>query len=366
MRPFYWSGVIVCASVTAAYAQMSLTPIGSGAYGISGDGTVACGAVETATDLQIMRWTKATGVQLLGQGSASDISRDGSTIVGQSANRAFRWTSAGGFTGLGTLPGSPFGNIPSPADASGNGSLVVGLAATNTPGVLHAFRWTSTLGMVSLGDLPGGLNFSYARAVSENGNIIVGVSNGPDGDRAVRWAGGATTPTSLGMPAGRSGVTEASNISGNGQVIVGTWSDGISENQAFRWTIAGGYTLLGDLPGGLIDSVAYGTNQDGSVIVGTGNPGFDLPDEAVVWTQAAGMQSLRSILSEGGVDLSAWRSLNLAADVSNDGNVIVGQGILADGSNSGFIAVIPAPSILACMLISFHAPLRRHRRPSTR
>lgn len=357
--------LLACAS---ASAQLSITQIGSSAKGVSADGTVVCGDLVTPTELRVIRWTAATGLQDLGQGGSADISRDGTTIVGQNNTGAFRWRSSTGFVNLGTLPGSPAGNVPSAADTSANGDVVVGLASLNSSGVFRGFRWTSATGMVALGDLLGGNNFSQARSISADGSVIVGSSIGAEGERAVRWASGSPVPVSLGSPAGLPGDSEAASVSGNSQVIVGTWLDGAGGNQMFRWTAPTGMILLGDLPGGPTDSVAYATNFDGSIVGGTGNPGVNLPDEAIIWTQATGIRTLRSILEDAGVDLSAWSVLQVPTDFSDDGTVVVGQGILADGETfAGFRAVIPAPGaalFAPCALAM--SLLRRPRRRTVR
>jgi uncharacterized membrane protein len=365
-RSLATSALTTLLAAASASAQLSITQIGSSALGVSADGSVVCGDLLTPTEIRVFRWTASTGLQDLGQGGAADISRDGTTIVGQNLTGAYRWRSSTGFVNLGTLPGSPAGNLPGARDASGNGDVVVG-TASQSPGVFRGFRWTSSTGMVVLGDLPGGNNFSQARSISADGSVIVGSSIGAEGERAVRWASGSATPISLGSPAGLDfGLSEAASVSGDSQVIVGTWLDGAGENQMFRWTAPTGMTLLGDLPGGIVDSVAYATNFDGSVVAGTGNPGDDLPDEAIIWTQATGVRSLRSILLDGGVDLTAWSVLSIATDLSDDGSVVVGQGLLADGVTiAGFRAVIPAPSVAVFTPCALAMPLLRGARRRT-
>jgi uncharacterized membrane protein len=80
---------------------------------------------------------------------ARAISEDGSVIVGNAGNQAFRWTSSGGMVGLGFLPGGTH----SEADAvSANGTVIVGVAndANNKPAV---FIWDSVHGMRNLLDV---------------------------------------------------------------------------------------------------------------------------------------------------------------------------------------------------------------------
>ena len=73
---------------------------------------------------------------------ASDVSADGSVVVGSALNaegrwRAFRWTASGGMQALGTLGGSD----SYASDVSADGAVVVGWAQ-NAAGQGRAFRWT--------------------------------------------------------------------------------------------------------------------------------------------------------------------------------------------------------------------------------
>lgn len=65
---------------------------------------------------------------------------------------------------------------------------------------------------------------------------------------------------------------------------------------------------LGDLPGSLTRSVAYGLSADGSTVVGDSNGGDD--QHAYVWTMATGMMDI---------------GRGIALDASADGSVVVGK-----------------------------------------
>jgi probable HAF family extracellular repeat protein len=71
---------------------------------------------------------------------------------------------------------------------------------------------------------------------------------------------------------------------------------------------------LGDLPGGSIDSLAFGVSADGQVVVGRsiGENGQQMPFR---WTAQNGMTSIGFLPGDGG---------GTAYKVSADGNVIVG------------------------------------------
>jgi probable HAF family extracellular repeat protein len=195
----------------------------SAAYAVSGDGLVVVGEADDASMVpRAIRWTAATGMQDLGSitvpsnlASARAANGDGSVVVGYAHDsgglpRAFHWTALGGMQDLGTLGGDRAEALALSAD----GTVVTGVA-NNIHGQTRAFRFTSVGGMVDLGSL-GGVH-SYATAVSADGNVVVGRS--------------------------------------------------ANQQRAFRWTAGGGMHEIGMFHQGN-DSRAYGTNDDGTIIVG--------------------------------------------------------------------------------------------------
>lgn len=256
------------------------------AYAASSDGSVIVGGAEdgaAGNDTRAFRWTQAAGMTSLGplSSEATGVSADGSVIVGWATGLgAFRWTQATGMTSLGVLNGG----LQSRANAiSADGLVIVGGAGNGAAGnQTTAFRWTQTAGMTSLGYLNGGPE-SEAYAVSSDGSIIVGIAtDGLNGqDRAFRWTE-ASGMQSLGtLNGGR--MSKAFGVSANGQVVVGLSLDGPADNagRAFRWTAAGGMQKVEDWlrangvsVSGDVTAVAFGTNIDGSVVVGTLRNGY--------------------------------------------------------------------------------------------
>ena len=115
-------------------------------------------------------------------------------------------------------------------------------------------------------------------------------------------------------------LSHAWGVNADGSVVVGrgTSANGV---EAFRWTQADGMQPLGDLPGGLFESIAFDVNADGSVVVGQGDS--DNGVEAFRWTQAGGMQPL------GGLGGTSFYSR--AQAVNADGSVVVGWSNSANG-----------------------------------
>jgi probable HAF family extracellular repeat protein len=243
----------------------------SNARAVSADGSVVVGRAPAASGYaEPFRWTPETGMVALGAlpgstyGEAMAVSADGTVVVGES-NRpgvpgAFRWTEDLGMVDLG---------IPGASGASANGSVVVGNAGD------QAYRWTAAEGALLLGNLPGG-DFSSATAVSGNGGVVFGYSMvSPWGPQAFRWTrrdgmvalGPSENPWAFDYPWA---------ASADGSVVVG----GDLPNGAARiWDRVHGTRVLAEV---LVENgvdmtgwhlgPATGVSADGRTIVGRGCP----------------------------------------------------------------------------------------------
>jgi probable HAF family extracellular repeat protein len=129
----------------------------------------------------------------------------------------------------------------------------------------------------------------------------------------------AASLTPLGDLSGGQFRSDASGVSDDGSVVVGSSSYSASGIQAFRWTRDGGMVGLGDLPGGGALSWANGVSADGSVIVGAGVSASG--QEAFRWTSGGGMVGLGYPSGQPLVD-----PFSVATGVSGDGSVVVGVG----------------------------------------
>jgi uncharacterized membrane protein len=146
--------------------------------------------------------------------------------------------------------------------------------------------------MVSIGGMPGGNGDSDARAISADGSTVVGSAD-------------KLEPAVFGTS---------------------TW--------AIRWTSLEGVVPLGSVPEGSYESEANSVSADGSTIVGV----VHAPAErAFIWDEVAGMRFLDVVLTDLGLDLTGW-TLGEATGISNDGRVIVGEGLNPNGDIEGWIA----------------------------
>lgn len=295
--------------------------------------------------------------------SASDISRSGNTVVGDSTtadgrNRAWRFVggvNGGVVTELGTLVPGISNSASSARGVSDNGSRVVG--SSFWQGNHRAFVWIegATGGvagneqMYELSGLPGGYNRSSAQDISGDGRYAVGWSDGAGSvEIATRWnldpleTGGTATAENLGALTGMIGNSWASATSADGSVVVGWSTDVDGRFRAFRWMEGGTNGVasnvqmmdLGSLGGQY--SSAESVSRDGRWVVGISSDEDDL-DLAFRWSESTGMESVADWLGRQGVSTTGYR-LEQALGISDDGTVVVGQMSNDQGDWFGYLA----------------------------
>ena len=190
---------------------------------------------------------------------------------------------------------------------------------------------------VGVGELPGGLVGSGAGAVSRDGRRVVGKSSSAaspgDGEgEGFTWtrpgSGVKFWPTSSGggilplgfyvPPGGQPGIeSEASAVSADGTVVVGSSKTADAIWHAVRWT-ASGIELIAEPAIPWTDrSAAHGVSGDGSVIAGMGTTGAG--ERGFRWTAARGTEELTQAPPGSAFDAS-W-----ANQVSEDGTTIAGR-----------------------------------------
>lgn len=285
--------------------------------------------------------------------SVSGASADGVFVVGTIQNggvlgdfQAIRWTVNDGV--IKQLPLLESGEINSVATGiSSRGEVVIGNRYFS--GLPEAFRWTKLEGMRGLGYLATEettSKISSARGISENGDVIVGFSSiegvdpvtGAFKREAFRWTRD-TEMVGLGFLSGEPLLSEARAVSGNGDIVVGL-SQGMNGIEAFRWTESTGMVGLGDLLGGSFFSQATGISANGRVIIGTSDSQHGV--EAFRWTEEKGMQRVVEWLQDSGSPVNEGLILAFPTSISADGSVIVGSNYRLAGDSgvmgSGWLA----------------------------
>ncbi len=191
---------------------------------------------------------------------------------------------------LGYLPG---GNNSVALGISGNGGIVVGESNGNNG--QQGFRWTAATGLLGLEDLPGGSMESYATAISFDGGTIAGRGRSAYGREATLWLGAAAPYLAK---------------------------------------------SLGDLPGGSVESGATRVSADGRYIVG--NARVASGTVPFIWDAEDGMRPLRDlIVEENGLAFSNLH-LSFCASISPDASAVCGWGSNPSegGRTDGWMAVI--------------------------
>ncbi|GAB5536211.1 MAG: hypothetical protein Rubg2KO_24600 [Rubricoccaceae bacterium] len=328
----------VAQAQSASFERLTLFGGTAQALGTSGDGTfvVGTGAPPQGGMTEAYRWTDGTAQKLgvppgFTNSYGTDVSADGLVVVGYTlgaARNVFRWTSEDGMQVIGTGEART---------VSSDGTIVAGYTTFGESGV-DAFRWTDATGMQPLGALPDGNIFSRAYDMSDSGDVIVGSISGATSNNmeAFRWTP-ATGVVSLGVLQDDHQRSEAFGVSPDGKVVVGRSTGFNRPLRAFRWSASEGMQDLG-APANGFNMEARATSLNGEVVVGLAER--SRVTHGTYWSATRGMQWLDEELVQRGLDLTGLTRLT-PADVSADGQVIVGTAIDAVGRLVAWRAVLP-------------------------
>jgi len=244
--------------------------------GVNFDGSViaATGYSTSGGRPTAFRWTEPDGTQPLAvPGRASlggPVSADGGRIVGSySAGGAppfgtYLWTLAQGAT---PLPAE----VRNISDMSPDGSILVGHDSG------QAFLWTQDGGIESMGPVPGGWTGSLPRAISDDTHVVIGVLErgvAPIDITPYRWMRGGGYELLAAGPADAHATALACSADGAlvvGQMWLGAWT-------AVIWSADGSYRTVADYLGesgistaGWVLTDANSISADGRTIAGNGH-----------------------------------------------------------------------------------------------
>jgi uncharacterized membrane protein len=230
-------------------------------------------------------------------------------------------------------------------DISGDGLTVVGQSYGDScfRGGIRAFKWTAGGGSVALPKFSSFNNMSRATAVNYDGSVIVGLDESTTGQwRGAFWKNGVVKLiTRLGV-----NVSSALDVSRDGQYIVGE-SSLASSNNGWRYSVASNTVeLLGSLPS-YDHALTTAISDDHNVIVGYSTSSSTGGTSPTIWTPGLHWTNFNTFLLAQGVNLTDVYPYAPTA-MSADGRVITG--VLA--SQFGDIGyVVKTPTSVVC-----HAP----------
>jgi uncharacterized membrane protein len=199
--------------------------------------------------------------------------------------------------------------------AASLGGLVIAVSASTALAQPRLYR-------IELGGSPVS---AQVRAVSADGTTVVGSYNAGAGARAFRWTEASGLIDLGNHPLG--GATEATGVSGDGSVIVGSGSVG----QPFIWTASTGMQDFPTVPGATQRARPTGVSADGQYVVGSNYFLPPIRGAAFRWSAGGGFEPV------AGPSNSTWQYTTLRSVLTNaDGSVVVGEDF-SGAVSKGFI-----------------------------
>lgn len=236
------------------------------------------------------------------------------------------WSDADGWLELDNIyPGGCDAFEGGAWDVSGDGTIAVGMLWNGCH--TEAFRWTDTggAGQLTMLDVLGVSSApkppsNRASVVSDDGKVVAGWAENKVATRSPAvWKEDGTG--FLLDEAFQDGPGEVLSISADGKVL-----GGVLVNEAFSWTEAGGFVMLGKPPGA---TPAHSTFPNaicagGQLIFGRHANPWETTPTAFVWTAARGMRALQEVVTESGIDVPSTYTLVGVYGASADGSIVLG------------------------------------------
>lgn len=309
---------------------------------------------------EVFRWTEAGGVQPIGGdisgGGSPGISDDGRKVAAtvRDASNIRNWAihEDGAWTLLPHRPDAPpagcSGQFGSVMDISGDGSTVVGGTYGNSTCAQSGFRatkWTAAGGIETLeksADSPTRAN--RANTVNYDGSVIGGWDDHATGPRrGAYWINGVEHVITLEPTTYFTG--EALDVTSDGSIIGGT--SGGPNHDAWRLDTSTGQIayLSGNPPEGLTSAV-YTLSAGGGVITGWSQttPPAPAVRTPMIWTPELGWTNLNLFLNAQGT-YTEGVGIGNATATSADGRVLAG----AAASQFGTVGwILETPKAVVC------------------
>jgi uncharacterized membrane protein len=307
IRPKSWVLIWVSPACLSATQLIPLESIpfflGGSVTSISTDGSTVTGYAPNSGSPIAVTWNSGGTVTLKGPGAIWDLNSTADVFVGESNNgKPTIWKN--GANGVPILT----------TQADGAAFSVTADGMTSYGAMIPSqFVWTGTkfdhaLQQSQLIDPP-----CYAvYRVTPDGKTIVGDSSTGNDEQAFRRKENNAFDD-LGTLFGGSSV--AQDVSDNGEVVVG-----VSDGKFFKWTIQTGMIDLGPFHSGSFNFRDISVSGDGKTIVGAGGS-----NDCFVWDEHNGTRNLSSVLQTAGINMSGWK-LDRVGAISFDGDVIAGEG----------------------------------------
>lgn len=320
----------------------------SSAEHVNRDGSIIVGHEEAFIDQEkIARafiWTKSSNeiTALTSRYSgAAGVSDDGSVVVGciqskgSKFTQSFRWAKTKQSSRLKLLRSKLYSRQHSAAAVSGDGSATVVNGSQNTVsgawpradleqtigvGAYYVKQIGSRTNVIDLGSLDGAKPFVRATDLSSDGSFVVGCASGRNsGTEAFSWS--VTTRKMKSLQFLDPFPTEGHND-----------TEHAFSQEASRQA-KGSVKVKANSP----YTIAHGVSLDGKTIVGVTGVWSTREKIAVVWHKGQ-IHELAKLLESQGCDLAHWKSLDIATGVSDDGKTVVGQGTTTEDRLEAFIA----------------------------
>lgn len=292
-------------------------------------------------------------------GAVTGITNDG-FLVGWNLTagpfRAQTWDASNNRLDLGPI--GPGGGNSYLTGVSGDGSIAVGYGLLG--GQFLAATYRSDTGWSTIGSRPGFGGFQLATNISRDGSTVVGF----DGLGAFRWRQGSGFSTLQNLSGAQQ--TIINDASANGDISVGSTSlsDGFSYATIWNGNQAENVGRLA----GYRQTILNAVSSDGTAAVGyaftfiDGIPANDARNSrAVYWSVETGLVDLNLLMADFGLSLPDDGILTFGADISGDGNVIVGNYQNSIGEIRAFYFTIPSPSGAALLVAAGVMAARRRR-----